>query len=238
MYQIEHIASGKSYIGITSGSLKQGWSLHRTCARRGDKTPLHRALRKHGFEAFDWRSLHEVDTFEEAKAIEVRLIAGGLGHYNATSGGDGTRGMRHSTETRARMSERAKSKGQRPPPDVGTAAALEVHRGAKRSPEWRRAISAGLRAHCRSDDPVLAEQRKAASKARMREYYLAHRDEILARQAATYVAHPRPRKTAAQLREYARRKTAQWRGANPEGSAAAQARSNANRRERRRLARG
>jgi hypothetical protein len=199
VYQIEHIASGRSYIGITSGRVQQRWSLHRTCARRGDKTPLHRALRKHGFNAFSWRVLHEVETFEEAKALEVELIAQGLGHFNATAGGDGARGMRHSPETRARMSAGAKARGQRLPPMIGTLAALRVHVGSKRTEATRARQSEAQRKRFGTTELSDAD-REARRLNASRAYYAANKGALLAKKAAARRARGAPVKPALEPR--------------------------------------
>ena len=57
IYVIRHRESGKEYIG-RSVNIKERWWLHRrdTESRR-DRSPLHRAMRKYGFDAFEWKVL-------------------------------------------------------------------------------------------------------------------------------------------------------------------------------------
>lgn len=94
-YKITNTTNGKSYIGITRGSLEKRWREHRCEASSGSDKPLYRAMRKYGAEAFDLRVLYEATSLQELKVVEKGLIAqygtyklGGKG-YNLTDGGDG-----------------------------------------------------------------------------------------------------------------------------------------------------
>ena len=54
IYLIRHKASGKSYVG-RSTNIENRWDLHkRHTEQKRDRSPLHRAMRKYGYDAFDW----------------------------------------------------------------------------------------------------------------------------------------------------------------------------------------
>ena len=59
IYLIRHKGSGKAYVG-RSVNIRNRWNLHKRHTEQGrDKSPLHRALRKYGYDAFDWIVLAE-----------------------------------------------------------------------------------------------------------------------------------------------------------------------------------
>ena len=54
IYMIRHRDSGKCYIG-RSTDIRNRWNLHkRHTEQNRDRSPLHRAMRKYGYDAFDW----------------------------------------------------------------------------------------------------------------------------------------------------------------------------------------
>lgn len=116
--------SGKFYIGITVQSVSKRWWSHCREACVGSNTPLHRAIRKYGADAFEVRTLAVLEDTELA-ATEIRAIERMQPEYNVTAGGDGTLGVSPSAETRAKLS-----------------AAL---RGRKKSAEHRAKLSAANR---------------------------------------------------------------------------------------------
>ena len=110
IYKVCCRVNGKSYIGLTNGTVKQRWSNHVSQAKRGNKRSiLHRAIRKHGPAAFDVEVLLVVWSRDDASAAERRFIASCCtllpNGYNVTDGGVGTPGFRkpHSPETRAKI---------------------------------------------------------------------------------------------------------------------------------------
>jgi len=57
IYMIRHKESGKKYIG-RSTDIANRWNLHkRHTEQRKDRSPLHRAMRKYGYDAFEWKVL-------------------------------------------------------------------------------------------------------------------------------------------------------------------------------------
>lgn len=111
IYKITCLPTGKSYVGLTSGTVRQRWANHVSQAvRRNGNSVLHAAIRKYGRPAFSVEVLLEVRTLEEASEAERRLIEilqtiRPLG-YNIAEGGMGTLGVRrpHSEETKRKIS--------------------------------------------------------------------------------------------------------------------------------------
>jgi len=57
VYMIRHKESGKKYIG-RSTDVRNRWDLHKRHAeQRKNNSPLHRAMRKYGYDAFEWKVL-------------------------------------------------------------------------------------------------------------------------------------------------------------------------------------
>jgi len=57
IYMIRHKESGKKYIG-RSTDVRNRWDLHKRHAEQHkNNSPLHRAMRKYGYDAFEWKVL-------------------------------------------------------------------------------------------------------------------------------------------------------------------------------------
>lgn len=98
VYKITHLASGRGYIGITTGSIEKRWREHRFGMRAGLQNLLYRAMRKYGEEAFRIALLEHSSDVDMLRLREIELIqehgtyfATG-GGFNATYGGDGAHG--------------------------------------------------------------------------------------------------------------------------------------------------
>lgn len=105
LYRITNLSSGHDYVGITVDTRRR-WQAHVDETRRGSTTPLHRALRKYGRDAFSFRVIAVCSSPEGAKVLEMLAIHLGLGYYNATKGGDGCFGYSHGPEALERMRSR------------------------------------------------------------------------------------------------------------------------------------
>ena len=135
----------RSYVGITILSIEERWYKHVTAVRNGSEYHFHRALRKHGVDAFEHVILEECASIEELKIAERRWIwllatnkpAYG---YNMTLGGDGVFGLQMTEETRQRM--------------------CEAKLGTKQTEEHRRKISEAMKR--RYTDPAAREQTRAS----------------------------------------------------------------------------
>jgi group I intron endonuclease len=93
VYRAVNSVNGKFYIGHTR-NLERRKSAHHNDARSGSRFPFHAAIRKHGWESFEFSVLTWFATETEAKAAERRIIAvsgaqdRSIG-YNVADGGDG-----------------------------------------------------------------------------------------------------------------------------------------------------
>jgi group I intron endonuclease len=108
VYQVKNTLNGKRYVGFTKRTLEQRFKEHKAAAAVGLKQPLYSAIRKHGHKNFEM-SVLEVCTDEvQMREREIYWIAelGTFGNgYNATKDGDGVLGLKHTAETKLKMSE-------------------------------------------------------------------------------------------------------------------------------------
>lgn len=92
-YKHTNIVNGKSYIGITSRTMKIRFDEHLNNAKRGMKTHFYRALRKYGIDNFKSEVLYEgyfknkADAFSKEKELIEKYNTCKNG-YNMTKGGD------------------------------------------------------------------------------------------------------------------------------------------------------
>jgi group I intron endonuclease len=107
IYMATSRTSCKSYIGQTCNGLNFRKRSHELDAERGSDTHFHRALRKYGFEDFEWEILwgpvsrgEEIDLEEQRYICSFNTYNGG---YNSTRGGGGNYGRMMSLDTRSKM---------------------------------------------------------------------------------------------------------------------------------------
>ncbi len=145
LYVVEHVVSGRCYVGWTSKPTTERWANHRGYARAVGKTYFHKALRKHGPDAFEWFVVQHFDTDGEARAAEIywidRLRTFGVRLYNLTDGGDGILGHRHSEEARAKM-RRPKSLEHRAKLRAANLGKSSSTKGCRLSEEMKAKLSA------------------------------------------------------------------------------------------------
>ena len=183
VYLVTNMQNGKQYVGITRRTVEERWSEHLQEARGSrSQRALSRAIRKYGVESFSVLGIANAEDWQSLCDAEVRVIdtlgtkvpAG----YNMTDGGDGAIGLcqesfdqmrekcrllRHTPETKQRISETGKGRKHSPEAKAKISSARkgkplsEEHRqklavakiGKKRpdrSPEHCRKISEGLKA--------------------------------------------------------------------------------------------
>lgn len=154
VYGIRHLASGRTYVGITIQRPSKRFAVHRWELRNGRHLNpyLQNAWSKHGEGAFEFIILETCDSEAALNAAECRLIEllGGLA-YNLKSGGgfggtpsEATRqrmsaagkGKPKSAETRRRIGESNKGVS-RPRSAEGDARLQEARRQAFQKPEYR-----------------------------------------------------------------------------------------------------
>lgn len=158
--------SGKSYIGLTTGTLARRRQAHERYAQQGRDSAFHCALRKYGTDQFVWQILESVPNREQLQQAEIRLILEMRtltpDGYNMTPGGDGRHGpMSESAVQKMRESQRrvraSETEEQRATRGAAISAAKKgkpqpwaaewgrKQRGAVRSPEFRAKVSASVK---------------------------------------------------------------------------------------------
>lgn len=101
--------NNKKYIGITSTNVKRRW---KNGYGYSERLPIGKAIRKYGWDNFEHEIIMENLHKEDAKKLEIDLIAKFNTQdrkygYNLTAGGEGITGWKHSDETRKKISEKA-----------------------------------------------------------------------------------------------------------------------------------
>ena len=101
--------NGHRYVGCTKLDIESRWKRHLKSARTGSECAFHRAIRKYGPDAFEHEVIEVLSTQSGAFLAEKLWIEqfGSVvpNGYNLSTGGEGNPGLRHTDETRARMSE-------------------------------------------------------------------------------------------------------------------------------------
>lgn len=98
---------GRLYIGKTTQALVKRKSVHKCNALRGHGHYFHAAIRKYGFDAFEWCVLRECNNAVELSDAERVLIEENQSNvkgkgFNLTNGGEG---WQHSEETKQKIGE-------------------------------------------------------------------------------------------------------------------------------------
>lgn len=125
-----HIApNGKRYYGITKRKVEVRWNNGKGYSNNDH---FYKAINKYGWDNFDHIVIARGLTEEEAKWLEIELIrefdtTNRNKGYNITKGGEGTNGLKHSEETRKKLSE--------------------INKGKPLSEEHRKNISKSLKGH-------------------------------------------------------------------------------------------
>lgn len=125
IYRVRNLVNDKVYVGKTKHTAEERWRGHVSSAREKDapgrrvfRQPVHRAIRKYGFQSFVLDVLYTAKTIEELNAMETFFIILHQSHkpengYNLTLGGEGVnggprvsnrRGVKLSKETKLRIS--------------------------------------------------------------------------------------------------------------------------------------
>lgn len=109
IYEVVNPVNDKRYIGKT-GNLKQRKAQHSKIAGYGGGFVFGRAIRKYGFETFQWNILSRHKVEADAMDAEIAAIKQrrevGIILYNMTDGGDGTSGYQPTPEQNAANSAR------------------------------------------------------------------------------------------------------------------------------------
>lgn len=108
--------SGRRYVGCTGRGLAERKRGHLAAARKGVESKFYRAVRKYGFDAFEWVVLARCSDVSEMHEQERRLIAHFESQrigYNVTSGGEGAPGRRNTPEQSAAHGARQRVRFER-----------------------------------------------------------------------------------------------------------------------------
>jgi len=186
LYQYTHKANGKSYIGITYRISKRHKE-HTKCHYKKNVTDaFHRAIKKYGIDAFNFRILAYLDNIAEAARIEHEAIIsfGTLSPngYNLISGEVGTEyAGPMSPELKLKLSkmfsgELNPSYGK-PMSEDNKRKLIESHKGKKQTEEHRRKITETLIKRRKILSPEEIERKKITTKERRKAYGKAKREE-------------------------------------------------------------
>lgn len=104
VYCAVNLVNGKIYVGATSKGISARRSSHFCRASRGEDGVFVRAIRKYGRNSFEFVMLKVCRDWDDALESEREKIAELSPEYNATKGGGGVYGLRHSDESKAKMS--------------------------------------------------------------------------------------------------------------------------------------
>lgn len=142
VYKHTNLQNGKVYIGITCKDVAVRWKNGKGYQKG---THFRNAIDKYGWGNFAHDILFENLNEDEAKRKEIELIALYKSAdreygYNTTNGGDGTSGLKHSEETRKKLSEMQIGLHRSPRTEFKKGM-TPWNKGKKASDEYRRKIS-------------------------------------------------------------------------------------------------
>lgn len=113
IYKAENKINGYIYIGKATIFRKRKGRHKIDALKYNSQTHFHRAIRKYGWENFEWSIICETDSEYKLKAIEKFYIAAYRKMtkcYNMTDGGEGLSGWNHSDVSRKKISEKTKGR--------------------------------------------------------------------------------------------------------------------------------
>jgi group I intron endonuclease len=112
VYKITNKINGKCYIGMTTNSLEKRITEHLSSSKGGSNFLLHCAIRKYGFQSFEFSIIDTSETKEILIEKEIYWIktlnTKSPNGYNLTDGGEGA--INPSIETRMKHSKWHKGK--------------------------------------------------------------------------------------------------------------------------------
>jgi len=106
VYRLLNKANQKSYIGITSRTVKERWLEHVSRIKSGRNSRIYAALRKYGQDGFEVITLEETSSEDEVRKLEedyIKLYDSYSNGYNCNYGGCGT--LCFSDEIRKKISK-------------------------------------------------------------------------------------------------------------------------------------
>lgn len=118
IYCYTNTFNNKKYVGKTVN--EQGRKkVHKSDAKRGSNCPFHRAIRKYGFDSFNYEVLERITSDEselnkllnEREIYYIDKLECRTNGYNATNGGDGMLGNKRTEESLKRGIETKRKNG-------------------------------------------------------------------------------------------------------------------------------
>lgn len=142
IYSIYNKISKKRYIGQTIQPLHKRIYQHFQQANKGINTPLYYAFRKYSRDIFEISLIEECEKLllDEREQYWIDYYNTFNEGYNCDLGGKGTKGLKHSEETRKKMSDSKKGK---PSGRKGKINSEESNK--KRSESLKKAYKNGIR---------------------------------------------------------------------------------------------
>lgn len=168
IYEIVNLVNGKRYVG-SALNLRQRWQGHRSRLRQQKHHSAHlqAAWNKYGEDSFDFRVLERCGRDELLDREQHHIDIGC--HYNKSPTAGSPLGVKHSDQTRQRMSESRRGKPK------AEAHVAKMSKGATqqwRDPAVREKMSAAIKANWAKrkaegyrHPPLTEEQRKRMSEA-------------------------------------------------------------------------
>lgn len=93
VYMATNAINGKRYVGVTNNTLEKRRRGHlqksRNYGKEKNNSRFHSAIRKYGWENFDWEILAEFSSYEDALHGEIKFISLLKPEYNVLPGGIG-----------------------------------------------------------------------------------------------------------------------------------------------------
>lgn len=126
VYKITNLVNFKVYIGITTCTLKKRWNEHRHAALKNKKyTHLCLAIKKYGQDNFKIDQIKKCYSYNDLYRSEIYFIKHfesnnrSKGYNNSTGGEHSAKGIKHSVETRKKISEIQKGRHNSPGTEFG-----------------------------------------------------------------------------------------------------------------------
>jgi len=108
IYKSVNRLNGKVYIGIDKNWPTRRYA-HKSKAKNNDGFHFHKAIRKYGWENFEWSIIYQTKDFEHVKEMEkffIKEFNSYFNGYNKTFGGEGTLGKKQSDKNKVEQSIR------------------------------------------------------------------------------------------------------------------------------------
>jgi group I intron endonuclease len=158
IYKITNIKNNKCYIGVTSKKdVNERWAAHKSSIKRGIGCPLlMKAFKKYGENSFKFEVLiicFDEDVFKFENEYIRKYNSSSPNGYNVVQGGKigmSFLGMKHSEETKKKISEKSKEYNNRPEvKERSRQIAIELNRRinsgeiVRKSEKWHTALKEG-----------------------------------------------------------------------------------------------